>query len=116
MIGDMFPDGHASGKRNQLNMVIGDHLLTNIARKSCHDRQHLRRQSGFVQHVCQCKCRQRRQFGRLTDHAVIGGNRGCHLVSDHIHRMIEWRNRRDCLQRVALGIYPSLFTVRRKIA
>ena len=82
-----------------------------------HDRQHLRRQAGLVEHVGERERGQRRQLGRLQHHAVVGGDRRRELVAHHVERVVERRDRRDdAEQRQARGVDLAALAVRADVA
>ena len=76
-----------------------------------------RRQTRFVQDVGQQQRGERRLFGRLQHHAVVGRDRRRDLVRDLVQRMVERRDRRDhALQRLAQRVDLALLAVRRQVA
>ena len=51
--GDVFADGHAAGKCDELDSRVGQKFAGDLSRVAGDDLKHLRRQAGFVQHVRQ---------------------------------------------------------------
>ncbi len=113
----MLADPDRAGEGHQIRIGIGDHRIAHGRGVAGDHREHLGRQPGLVEHVGQRQRGQRRQFGRLEDEAVIGGDRRGQLVADHVERMVERGDRRDhAEQRLARGEDLPRLAVRRDIA
>ena len=101
--GDHLADRHAAGEGDDVDVRVGDHFVADVLGPAGDDLEHLGRQAGLVQNVGQRDRGQRRQFGRLADHAVVGGDGRGDLVRHHVQRMVERGDRADRPHRFALG-------------
>ena len=90
--GDDLADPHAAGKGDDLDMRVGHHLIADVLGPAGDHLEHFRRQARLIENVGKRERGERRQFGRLADHAVIGGNGRRHLVRHHVERMVERRD------------------------
>ena len=113
--GDHLAHRHAAGKGDDVDVFVGDHLVADITRPAGHHLEHLGRQPGLIENVRQCQAGQRRQFGRFAHHAVIGGNGRRDLVADHVERVVEGRDRRNRLHRLAQGENLAVLAVMRQV-
>ena len=111
-----FADRNATGKGDDVDVFVGDHLVADVLRHACDNLKHLRWQAGFIQDIGQRKAGQGRQLGRLAHHAIVGGDGRRNFVADHVQRVVEWRDRRNGLHRLALGENLAGFAVVGQIA
>ena len=96
---------------------LTQHLVGDLARVAGDDRQHRRRQAGFVQDVGERERGQRRLLGGLQHHPVVGRDRRRDLVRHLVQRMVERRDRGDdAEQRLAQRVDLARLAVRRQVA
>ena len=115
--GDVFADGHTAGEGDDVNHLVGQHLIGNLFGVARDDAQHLWGQARFVQHVGQQERRQRCFLSGLEDHPVVGGHRRRHLVDDLVERVVEGRDGRyHAHHRLAQGVYAALLAVVGEVA
>ncbi len=113
---DDLADAHAAGEGDDVDVVVGHHLVADVVRPAGDDLEHLGRQACLIENVGKRDGGERRQFGRLADHAIVGGDRRRHLVRHHVERMVERRDGRDDADRLALGEDLARLALRRQIA
>ena len=100
----------------EVGVRVGDHGVADVGRIAGDDRQHLGRQARLVERVGEEQRGERRQLGRLQHHAVVGGEGRRQLVRHHVERMVERRDGRDGVERLAQGEDLARLAVRGEIA
>jgi hypothetical protein len=103
--GDVLADRHAAGEGHEIDIGTRQQFIGDLGRVARQHRQHRRRQPASYRMSASAYAVSGVFSLGLSTIAVVGGDRGRHLVDDLVQRMVERRDRADdALQRLAQGV------------
>ena len=115
-MGDLLPDLDAAGEGDDLDRLVGEHLVEDRRAVAGDDCERVGGIAGLEHGPGEPERRQRRLLGRLEHDRRAGGDRRRELVRHLVERMVERRDRRHEPDRLTRGECAARPAVRRHVA